>query len=345
MNNKTANFHGYIRSAKSDYSHPLQTVIEFVFTDFEPNKNNQAVPVSEAENILRTALNMPVKMKFDGKTAQNHAQAHAIGLITDCRLETIDSKSVIIAIATLWNNEYPDETAYIHSALASNEHVGTSWELFYKQSEQIEGVEWLHDILVSGTAIVGKPAYGNRTRILSVAEETMEEELLTLRNGIVAALNMLDTLYYELMEIERTEAAIQSLEDVGPKLAELQSIIKSRKEKMYGMASEIETLKAALAEIEAEKAAESHAKAEEMRIATRLDAFLQAGLQEDDFTSRKELLMSLSDDQYTLYVTDIKRPVSATAEEKVKIKVPNLLGNAKPNLAAMAEYLSKVEVK
>lgn len=47
MAKQLARVHGYIR-AIADSSHPLQTGLSLILTDFEPNKNNQGVPLSEA---------------------------------------------------------------------------------------------------------------------------------------------------------------------------------------------------------------------------------------------------------------------------------------------------------
>lgn len=46
------------------YKNPFQTELEFVSTDFEPNKNKQAIPKSEAENIINSARNMPNKVNL-----------------------------------------------------------------------------------------------------------------------------------------------------------------------------------------------------------------------------------------------------------------------------------------
>ena len=179
MTTKTAEFLGYVSAVAE--AHPLQTIISFVLTDFEPNSNKQAVPISEAENIIRTAKDMPVKINFDGMSETGHNRAVPIGVITKAELVNVDGKDSIIAEARIWKKEYPEIDEYLRSAKAEKRQIGTSWELYYEESEEKDNVSWLTNIVMAATAIVKVPAYGNRTPILSVAEDRIKVEELNTK--------------------------------------------------------------------------------------------------------------------------------------------------------------------
>ena len=73
------NFINDTRIAKAESLHPFQTQIEFIFTDFLPNKNNQGIPIEEAQNIINTAIGMPIKISRAQE--KGHAGAIPVGPI------------------------------------------------------------------------------------------------------------------------------------------------------------------------------------------------------------------------------------------------------------------------
>lgn len=156
-------------------NNPLQTRVSLVFTDFEPNVNKQAVPLSEKENIIRSALNMPLKIMFDGEQYHKHAGAIPIGPIVNVYEDDYNGRRVIKGEAVIWDDEYKEISDHLKSLF--DKGVSTSWEIYYSESSVDEsGVEWLHDCIVANTCIVNTPAYGpERTRILAIAEQIEQD--------------------------------------------------------------------------------------------------------------------------------------------------------------------------
>ena len=139
---KTARMNGFIR-AVADQSHPLQTRLSLILTDFEPNRNKQGIPKAEAENILRTALHTPLKINFDGISYSGHKGAIPIGPIVNAYASTDNGRDVIAGEAVIWNDIYEDVAGHLKVAFA--EGIGTSWEIYFQDSEKDnEGTEWLN---------------------------------------------------------------------------------------------------------------------------------------------------------------------------------------------------------
>lgn len=171
-----ARLEGYIKTS-SDLAvanNPLQSRVEVILTDFEPNLNKQGVPITEKARLMQSALNMPLKIHFDGDEFHGHSGAIPLGPIIRVWEDTYNGRAVIKGEAVIWTEHYKDIVDTIKSLFDIG--VGTSWEIYYADSEVDEnGVEWLHDIVYAGTCIVDTPAYGpERTRILAIAEKLGE---------------------------------------------------------------------------------------------------------------------------------------------------------------------------
>lgn len=165
-----ARMQGFIR-AIADQKHPLQTRLSLIITDFEPNRNKQGIPKAEAENILRTALNTPLKINFDGVDFYGHQGAIPVGPIISAYADIDNGRDVIAGEAIIWNDVYGEVAEHLKVAFA--EGVGTSWEIYFEDSENDDnGIQWLKNCVFAGTCVVDTPAYGpNRTRLLAIAEE------------------------------------------------------------------------------------------------------------------------------------------------------------------------------
>jgi len=165
-------------------NNPLQTRVSLIFTDFEPNINKQAIPFSEKENIVRSALNMPLKIMFDGEQYHRHAGAIPIGPIVSVYEDTHEGRTVVKGEAVIWDEEYKEVSDHLKNLF--DQGVGTSWEIYYSTSTLDEsGVEWLHDCIVASTCIVDTPAYGpERTRILAIAEQIEQSNNKALSESI-----------------------------------------------------------------------------------------------------------------------------------------------------------------
>jgi hypothetical protein len=167
----TASARGYIKMAEQS-SHPLMREVELILTDFEPNANKEGIPLEEAENIIKTAKNTPLKIAASESEYGGHSGAIPVGPITDVYMDTHDGKPVIKARALIWSDEFKQVYELIKSESNTREYVGTSWEVYYRASDKVGEVNWLRDVTFAGTCIVDSPAYGNRTKILKVAEKT-----------------------------------------------------------------------------------------------------------------------------------------------------------------------------
>lgn len=167
---------GYLRLAE-DYSHPLHKVVELILTDFEVNANNEAIPQSETLNIIRTAKFSPIKIAASKASYGGHDGAIPIGPIIDVYEGTYKDKLVIMAKALIWSDEFSDIYSLLKSEAGEREYIGTSWELYHQGSEEVDGVTWLKNVTFAGTCIVNSPAYGERTKLLKVAENKKMEEL------------------------------------------------------------------------------------------------------------------------------------------------------------------------
>jgi hypothetical protein len=151
---KVASLDGYIKAVAS--THPLQTELEIMITTYQPNKNKEGVKKAEAQNILRTAMNSPLKINYE---TLSHTGAKAIGSITSVE-ERVDR---IIGRAVIWNDLYPDEAELVQSA----RELGTSWEIYYDPDKTVveHGVSWLGGCVFAGLCVVSTPAYGTEARL------------------------------------------------------------------------------------------------------------------------------------------------------------------------------------
>jgi hypothetical protein len=315
-----ANFNGYVYAVANTVEqngHPLQTKISFVLTDFQPNINKQAVPKSEADNIIATAIGMPVKINFNGLSEGGHTRAVPVGPITSAKLDTIEDRDVILADAILWKHEYEEIDDYLKSSTAENKRVGTSWELYYKESEDVDGIEWLHGIVMAGTAIVKDPAYGDRTPILAIAEISMEDKI-------------------KLLEMQNEELRLM-LEGLRLDIEKLQM-------EHENLGVEYSTVKAERDALVQEKELEKERQEAETRVRGRQEALAEVGIElaEDDEDLRM-FITTASDEVFSLFVRNYKnvKPAEASIKAEAEIKVPSTIGNSKPKPEVVVEALSK----
>lgn len=342
---------GFIR-AVADQTHPLQTKLSLILTDFEPNRNKQGVPLSEAENILFTAKNTPLKINFDGDEYYGHKGAYPIGPITEVYRSQDNGREVIAAEAVIWKDIYTDVSEHIQVAFA--EGIGTSWEIYYDEdltSTDSNGVQWLGGCVFAGTCIVDTPAYGpNRTRLLAIAEELNKHEVnmakaenttevvqnvettkvdntasaadTTLTSDISGAMEMLSNLYEGLWnmidqadELERNLAS-SDLSSVAEQFAKAISAIQKRFDALKSKAESAEVVQAELTELKNSIAqAEADRKAEETKT-TRKATLAELGI---DFDTKADFYLAMADEVFAQYVDDLKVVHSKnTASAEVK---------------------------
>lgn len=151
---------------------PGLRTIKGIFTDFKPNRNNKGIPLVEAENIIRTASHMPIKVNMFRGAPAGHTGARPVGFITkvwhDETAENMPFEGFI------WEDEAPDFVDYVESSVDENEPVLFSWEIRPTKGRydiDSSGVAWLRDCQVVAHTVVNKPAYGNRVALTAFAEE------------------------------------------------------------------------------------------------------------------------------------------------------------------------------
>lgn len=344
---------GYIR-AIADQTHPLQTKLSLILTDFNPNGNHQGVPRSEIDNIIRTAQYMPLKINFNGSSYAGHTGALPIGPIINVYEGQDNDRDVLFGEAIIWNQVYKDVADHLKAAFS--EGVGTSWEIFYEDATVDDnGVEWLNGCVFAGTCVVEVPAYGpNRTRVLAIAEalneradtlKTMEIEMSkdqeaqsagntvdmdATRNDLVEVQDVLfklwegvDSLFNKTFEIE----AAQVENDIG-------KIAQQFAEKLTKLANRINELETSKAELETTKAELETLKQASAEIAKaqltkeRTDKLSAAGIDVTD-TTRVDRYVAMDESVFESIISDLLsiRPKTSNAEQTKQI-VPEPLGKS-----------------
>lgn len=160
-----------------DSTNPLLKSVELILTDFEANANNEGIPLSEVDNIIKTAQFTPLKISVSEDSYAGHKGAIPIGPITEVWQDTHEGKPVIKARAVIWSDEFKDVYSLLKTEAGERQYIGTSWEVYYQSADKVDGIDWLKNVTFAGTCIVDTPAYGERTKLLKVAEKQKMEEL------------------------------------------------------------------------------------------------------------------------------------------------------------------------
>jgi len=300
MKNKAV-FSGTLRAVASE-THPAQQILNFVFTDYKPNKNKQGVPKEEAQNIIATASHMPVKINFQSRKPKGHLGAIPIGPIVSLREE----EDRIVGEAVVWRDEMPDVAAYLEKASAEDNGVQFSWELYYKNSDiDADGVQWLRDIVTGGITIVDTPAYQGRTPLLALAEENSMDELQ----------KKVEELTTELAKLRAdSEAKDKEITSLKSTVAELQGTK--------------ETLDKEVAELRTFKSDTEKKQADAELLGKRRKEMSEAGVDMGDetFKARSEMFLTMNDEAFKAYVDDLSTAAKtkrAAASENDRVVIPD----------------------
>lgn len=336
-------------SINTDFKHPLQKRIDFVFCDALPNANKQAVPVSEFGNVVTSSLYTPVKINFDGDGPTGHVNTEPIGPITSMRVE----EDKVIGSAVIWMADNEDIIDWMTEASAEEDGVQFSWEVYYSDSKiDANGIEWLYDIVSNGIAIVANPAYEGRTPLLSMAEKkkiegemktdpikteavkidaanTVKTDVVktdTVKTDTEAKSETMDDLYAQVQQLTdrmytMMEALYAALDEVKPQVdvTNIETDFKSLLDKLQGMSSKLSEATMRLSETEQElaelrefkQAVESAAQRKEV-LAARRETMVAAGIQITDeaFDKRADTIASMSDEVFVAYLADLVDLVS-----------------------------------
>lgn len=337
--NKTT-FDGYFK-ASADQTHPFQTNIEFVFTDFKPNRNKQGVPQSEAENIIRTGINMPIKVDYNNGKVKGHMGAIPVGPI----ISMGQSEDRIIGHAILWNDEFADLASYLEKASASDTGVQFSWELYYKEASiDSDGISWLQDCVVAGAAIVADPAYAGRTPLLAIAEEQSAMELDQIKAQVAELTDKLYSMLDALYAAMALPGSVDKSSGVEEQFATVLSALKGMSEKLASAESEIATTSVELAELRTFKQTAEAEKARAEVITTRRAA-LKDVITSAEFDEKIDFLLGLSEDQFTTYADSLvsvaSKSKASASNSNQTFQVPDSLANGRTAPAMTTAELAK----
>ena len=300
---------------------PYQTIATFIFADDKPNMNKQGLPFSEFERVAKTAIGMPVKMRFTGdgfiqaeKDIENHDGSIPIGVIQSMEIKTIsDDYHQLIAQAALWNDEYPEEITWLKKKFAEGKAPGLSYEINFNDFERDdENIQWIKDTYTGAATFVKTPAYGTRTALIALAsiqdKTVLEEGILAIAEKLTAKHepkggNRVDEKELEALKGERDTFKAEA----ASKQSEIENLNKS----ITDLGSEIETLKT-----------ENSNLKQAALVDSRLREYSAAGFQleaeAEKADAKKSLFASFSDDQWTSYLADltaIKAQAAAAAPQ------------------------------
>jgi len=306
------------------YHHPGLRIARFVFCDDKPNQNGVGVEYEDFAEIIKTSIGTPVKMKFLGQTVSGHLGSVPIGHITNMfENELGDGTHQLIADASLYADDYPDEIDYLEQSFAESKAPGISFEMSYKNDVLKEGVKWLKGLVTRAATFVRDPAYGNRTALLALASnnkmdaETFMKELTAL---------------IEMKPITKDEGGNNVTEEEAKKL---QDALVEAKERIQELEAEKTTLETTSAELSAklDVANESLSTyAEKELVSKRTQAVMDAGITVDPakLEQKQNFWVHLSDEAFAEYVEDLKIATAAatktaTAERKT-VGLPRFSG-------------------
>lgn len=299
-------------------AHPYLTRAKFILTDDKPNANNQAIDAAEFDSIIKSAIGMPVKMNYTGFGVADHGGSIPIGhihAITKALAEDGET-NILEAEAFLWNEEFPDEVAFLKKAFADSEAPGISYEMGYQDSETTNGIQWLKKVITLAATFVKNPAYGTRTHLIALAsldETKRDEQIIALAEAI--KLNKTEAVIIDKggnpMEEElataRAEAAT-AVADAASKQSEIDALaeqLAAANANVVSLQSDIDSMK------------------QSALVDNRTRQFVEAGfaLEADAEKSdkKKSLFASFDEDQWTEYLSDM---VAAKASAKPAIPNP-----------------------
>jgi len=161
-----------------EYNNPLLTWVRFIFTDDQPNANEQGIGQDEFQNLIKSMSYMPIKADFDSEFGlEGHSGALIIGVIKGGQQQA----NKVISIGAIYHDEFPDVVDFFKKEMSEGRNVDFSWEIRYRDSDDKDGVEWLKEVTTKAVTAVSQPAYKGRTPLVSISAKDLmhliDEEL------------------------------------------------------------------------------------------------------------------------------------------------------------------------
>lgn len=331
-----------------DALNPYLTIARFIFADDKgaplstaTKTGLQGIEAGDFDEVIKTALDMPVKMNFTGEGAANHGGSYVIGHIKQMEKSLAENNNKLIADAVLYNEEYPEEVTYLKKAFADGEAPGISYEIAYGTSEVKNGVEWIKNLTTCAATFVREPAYGKRTSLLALASSKNDEEFVQTMKVLVAQAegkkeeNPIPSIKggKNVEELEKAQKEVEKFKaEAETKTAEISKLT----EAITARDAEIATLKEGMVAIEREKTIE-----------TRNRKFTESGFtleaDAEKATKKKAFWLSLSDEAFDEYLADLvaaKGMSKETPEDKKLAAASSRSTLPRPDVSNDAPVLS-----
>lgn len=288
---------------------------KFIFTDDQPNGNKMRIPLDEFPNIIKTGVFMPIKMA-SGEINDGHEDAKPLGVISNLK----QSDNLVEGLAAFWTAEREDDINLLKAMTANDQKPQVSWEVWYDTiTEDEQGIQDLHGVVVRASTIVGRPAYKGRTPILAMSslDEDNEDEELKM------------DMEQKIVELE---AECQRLRDELAKAqAELETA-KCKDKKAEELEASLEVLNQEVNSLREFKAAIEKIEAEASKLSAIKGKFTDAGISKSDeyFVENKDKFLALEESALDFMLQEMvslsKATVVASLKQENKIEIPNLPG-------------------
>lgn len=296
-------------SAK-DFAHPGLRTARIIYCDDQPNANGYGVEHEDFPELIASIINTPVKMKFTGQGPKGHKGSIPIGHVISASEEEVNGVNRIVLDTILYAEDYPDEIewldmAYEEGKLDASKMPGVSFEVTYHNSILKEGVNWIKGLVARAATFVSHPAYGSRTALLALAADKnlSADDFFTELSALMENKESQNTTEGGNNRMEKElEEALARIKDLEAELAT----------KDTTHAAEIATLNTTNETLTAEVAAKDETIADYERkevLAERQAALAEAGI---TIELKAERLVSMSDEDFTEYVEDLKAVAKAS---------------------------------
>jgi hypothetical protein len=300
------------------FKNPYLTVAKFIFADDKGaptstaiDGNLQGIEASDFDDVIKSAIDMPVKMKFTGAGAANHLGSYVIGHITSMdKVQAEDGTNQLIASAALYAEEYPEEIEYLKESFDKKEAPGISYEMAFSDSIIKNGVQWLKNVITCAATFVRSPAYGNRTALLALASAKNDSELLETMKTFIAQAEgdsgIINPNNKGGINVDELEKAKQELETLKAEAATKTSEITRLGDEITQRDTTIGELTEKVSTLERERTIESR-----VRKFTEAGFTLEADAEKAD--KKKTFWLGLSDEAFDEYLSDLVTAKKASA--------------------------------